>query len=102
MHYKTIYDVNDGFEVSTGGCREYALSRDDPESTVKLWIHEHTIIGPVLQVRTTCYLDIYGIELQFPSTSGDDSKSWVVISRGANRYVEELRYNDPDYSPECF
>ena len=30
---------------------------------------------------------------------GDGSKSWVVISRGSNRYVEELRYIDPDYSP---
>ena len=89
MHYKTIHDVNDGFEGSTGACREYTLSHEDPESEVQLWIHEHTRIGPVLQVKTTCYLDIYGIEVQVLSTSEEGSKSWIFISRGTNRYVEE-------------
>ena len=34
------------------------------------------------------------------STSGDVSISWVLISRGTNRFVEELQFYDPDYSPE--
>ena len=42
MHYKTGHNVNDGFEGSTGACREYTLSRDDPESEVQLWIKGHT------------------------------------------------------------
>ena len=69
-------------------------------SKAKHWILGHTTIVPVLQVKTTCYLDIYGMEIQIPSTSGDGSKSWVVKSRGSNRHVEELRYNDASYSPE--
>ena len=63
--------MNDHCEGSAGACREYTLSPDDPESEVKLWIHGHTRIGPVLQVKTTCFLDIYRIEIQIPSTSGD-------------------------------
>ena len=59
----------------------------------------HTKIGPVIQVKTTCRLDQYGIEVQVPSTSGDGSTSWV-LSRGSNRYVEELQFHDPEYSPE--
>ena len=103
MQDKTMHDVNNhGFEGCTGVCREYTLSRDDPESEVKLWIHGHTRIGLVLQVKTTCYLDIYGIEIPISSTSGDSSKYWVFITRCSNRYVEELRYNDPDYSLESF
>ena len=89
----------DGFEGSTRACREFSLSRDDPESEVKLWIHGRTRIGPVLQVKTTCYLDIYGVEIQISSTSGDGSKSWVVISGGSHSYVEELRLNVPDHHP---
>ena len=100
MPYRTIHDVNDGFDEWTAACREYTLPRDDPNSEIKLWIACHAKIGPILQVKTTCYLDIKGIESQIPSTSGNGSKSWVVISRGKNRYVEEIRDKDPDYSSE--
>ena len=53
----------------------------------------HTKIGPVLHVKTTCCLDKYGIETQRINILG-------YISRDTNHYVEELRYNDPDYSSE--
>ena len=43
---------------------------------------------PTMRIETICCLDIYGIESQIPSTMGDGSKSWVVISRGLNRHVE--------------
>ena len=88
MHYKTIHDVSDGCDGETAACREYTKSREDPESHIKTWIDCFTKIGPVLQVKTTCCLDIYGIEIQILSTSGDGSNSWVVKSRGQNRYVE--------------
>ena len=45
------------------------------------------------------YLDILGIEIQILSTTGNDRKSWVSMCRGKNRYVEELRLNDPDHNP---
>ena len=100
VHYKTIHNVDDGFARRTGACREYTLLREEPGSEIIAWIGGQTKFGPVLQVQTTCRLDIYGVETQVPSRSGDGSASWVIISRGSNRYVEELQYNGPDYSPE--
>ena len=97
MHYRAILDVNDSFDVRTAVFREYTFPRDEPNSEIKLWIECHTKID---QVKTTCYLDIYGIEIQIPSLSGNVSKSWIVISRGKNGYVIELRVKDPYHSPE--
>ena len=102
MYYRTIHDLDDGFGDTTAACRADTLPPDDPKSDIKLWIKSRTSTCPDLQVLTTCYLNIYGIEIQIPSTSGNGSNSWIFITRGANRYVEELRHNDPDYSPEIF
>ena len=68
MHYKTIHDLNDGFVGRTGAYPEDTLLREDPESEIIGWIDGHTKIGPVFQVKSTCYLDIYGIEIQILST----------------------------------
>ena len=57
-------------------------------------------IGPVLDVKTFCYPDKHGIEIQIPSTSRDNTSVWVAICRGPNRYVDELRYKNPESSPE--
>ena len=76
------------------------ITRDNPDSENKLWIKGNTEIGPVLEVKTTFHLDVYGIEILITSTSRNNTNSGVVISRGPNRYVDELRYTDPDYSPE--
>ena len=62
MHYKTIHDVNDGFGGKTGACSECTLPREDPDSELIAWIGGHTNIGPVLQVRTICCFDQYGVE----------------------------------------
>ena len=85
-----VHDVDDGFEGKTRACRECTKPREDPGSEVIAWIGGHAKIGPVLQVKTTCCLDICGIDIQKPSTSGDGSKYWVVASRGSNRNVAEL------------
>ena len=63
-------------------------------------IPRQTYIGPVLQVHITRCLDVSGIEIQILSTTGNNPKSWVVISRGNNRHVDELRLNHPDHNPE--
>ena len=91
MYHRTSDDVYDGFPNLTASCREFSLLRAHRASLVKLWIHEQTEIGPVLGVKTFCYLGKHGIEIQVPSTSGDNTNVWVVICRGPNRH--ELRYN---------
>ena len=66
-----------------------------PKSEHTAWIGGQTKIVPVLQVTVICCLDQYGIAIQAPSTSGQGSNCWIIISRGPNRHVEEL-YHDPD------
>ena len=75
-----------GFGDRAASCREYTLSRDDP----------------VLEDKTICHLNAHGIEILIPSTSGDSTNFWVVISRGPNHHVGHLRHNDPDSSPASF
>ena len=89
MRYRTIQDLNDGFRDRTGSCGEYTLPREP-------------LIGQILAVKTICHLDLYGIEMLIPSTSGNNTNLAVVTSRGPNRYVDESRYNDADYSQESF
>ena len=57
---------NDGFGDRTGSCRDFSLSRDDPRSEVELWTTGKTEIGPVLEVKTICHLDVHGIEIYKP------------------------------------
>ena len=102
MCYRTSDDMNDGFGNPTASCREFSLPRAHQDSVVTLWTQNYAEIGPVLEVNTFCHLDVHGIEIQIPSTSGDNTNVWVVISRGSNRYVDELRYKDPEYSPGNF
>ena len=43
--------------------------------------------------------DQFGIEIQVPPTPRDGSNSWIVISRGPNRYVDDS-WHDQDDSPD--
>ena len=91
QYFRTIQDVNDAFGGMKGSCRECTLPRDDQDSSQPIgWIRGHTKIGPVRQVRVPCCLDQLGNEIQVPSTSRDGSNSWIVISRGPIRYVEDF------------
>ena len=78
---------------------------DATSDSSKVWDQildtKYTEIGPVLDVKIICHPeDHHGLEIQISSTSGDNTNVWVVISRGPNRHVDELRYRDPDCSPE--
>ena len=63
QYFRTIQDVDDGFEGKTGSCREYTLRRDHQDCEFMDWIRGHTRIGPVRQVKIICCLDQYGIEI---------------------------------------
>ena len=78
---------------------EYTLPRDDQDSALVRWIRRHTKIGPARQVRATCCFDQCGIEIQVPSMSRNGSYSWIVISRGPNRHVDES-WNDQEDPPK--
>ena len=56
-------------------------------------------MGLVLEVKLICQHDVYGIEIQIPSTSGDKTNVWMVISRSRNRSVGELLYGESENLP---
>ena len=97
MNYRTGADVNDGFGNLIATYREHTLSQTHQDSVVKLWIQRFSEIGPVLDVKIICHRGRHGIEIQIPSTSGDNTHAWVIISRSPNRYVDDLRYRDREH-----
>ena len=96
MYYRTGEDVNDVYGNIIASCREYTLPRTHRDSDIKLWIQKLSEIGPFLDVKIICHPEGHlELEIQIPSTSGDR----VVISKGPNRYVDDLRYKDPKNAP---
>ena len=73
--------------LHTVACREYTLPRDDPASEPKGWIRENTRIGPILEVATSFQHFKFGVEVRVQSVNEDNSHSWVRISYGTVRYV---------------
>ena len=46
--------------------------------------------SPVLEVKVTYHLYQYGIKIRVKSVKNDGSQTWIVISRGTHKYVDEL------------
>ena len=82
------------FLLRTVACLEYTLLRDDPASEPKGWIQGNTRIGPILEVTTGFQHFKYGIEVRIQSVNEDNSQSWVRISYGTIRYVNNYIKDD--------
>ena len=90
-------------KFQTVACREYTLPRDDQASQPKRWIQGNMRIGPVLEVTTSFQHFKYGIETRIKSVNQDDSHSWVRISDGTVKYVNDSIEDDAEnlsYSQE--
>ena len=82
------------FLLRSVACREYTLPRDDPASEAKGWIQGNTRIGPILEVTTSFQHFKFGVEVRIQSMKEDNSQSWVRISYGTIRYVNNyIKYN---------
>ena len=88
--------MDDGFGNFIASCREYTFSRTHPDSEAKLWIFYYTETVLVLDVKVICHHNVHGIEIQVPSTSGDKTNVWFVMSRSSNRDVDELRQRESE------
>ena len=73
----------------TVACREYTLPRDDKASQPREWIRGNMRIGPGLEVTTSFQHFKYGIEIRIESVNKDNSHSWVRISDGTVKYVND-------------
>ena len=98
MYYRISDNMNDGVGHPKASCREYTKSRTHQDSVTQPWIKSHTEIGLIRDVKIMWPLDNHDIEIQSPSTTGDNNNYWTDIFRDLNRYVDELRYKDPEYS----
>ena len=67
LSYKTRLDEDDGFGQLIPLCREFSLSRVNPQSRAFAAILVETIIGPVIDVQIVKILDQYGLEIATPS-----------------------------------
>ena len=82
--------------LHTVACREYTLPRDDPASEPKGWIQGNVRIRLVLEVTTSFQHFKYGIEIRIKSVNQDDSHSWVRISYGTVKYVNDSIEDDTE------
>ena len=80
----------------TVACREYTLPRDDQASQPKGWIRGNMRIGPVLEITTSFQHLKNGIEIRIKSMNEDDSHSWVRISNGTVKYVNDSIEDDTE------
>ena len=84
--------------LHTIACREYTLPRDDQASQPKGWIRENTRIGPFFEVTTSFQHFKFGIEVRIQSVNEDNSHSWVTISYGTVRYVNNyIKYDTQNF-----
>ena len=51
-------------------------------------------IGPVLNIGIARILDVYGIEVQIQSLSDPRFSTWILISRGHERFVNFLHLHN--------
>ena len=100
LRCRTSDDVKDGFGNRTGSCRECTLLRTHQNSVVKLRIKKDTQRSDqFLKSRLSVTLTFMESKFRSPLHLEMTPMFWVVISRGSNRYVDPLRYKDPEYSP---
>ena len=112
LSYQTIPYVDDGFGDRTSSSplppplapppsmqRIHTLLREGKNSRIYATIPGKTRIGPALQDHITQYFVINGIGNQIPTPTTKERTSWVLKSRGKNRYVKELHFNHPDHNP---
>ena len=80
--------------LHTIACREYTLPQDYPASEPKGWIRGNTRIGPILEVTTSFQHFKFGVEVRIQSVNEDNSQSWVRISYGTVRHVNNyIKYD---------
>ena len=72
------------------------LSRSGKRSTIYCTIPGEKKIGPVIEIKIVGTLGIHGIDVSVPSTRDPTQTCWVLISRGKNRFVNQME--DPDVS----
>ena len=94
--YLVTKDTGNLRQFRSVACRESTIPRDDPASEAKRWIQGNVRIGPVLEVTTSFQHFKYGIEIRIWSVNQDNSLSWVRISYGTVKYMNDSIEDDTE------
>ena len=95
-HYVTTTLEDDGWRKRTSMCKEYTAPRNREDSRPYASIDAEQEIGPVLNMRIATVIDVLGIEVQVPSLFSPGYPVWILISRGHERFVNEIHRHNSD------
>ena len=70
--------------------------RNQEDSRPYASIDANQEIGPVLNIGIATVLDVPGIEVQVPSLSTPERSTWILISGGYERLVNEIHRHNPE------
>ena len=70
-------------------CKEYTAPRK-PHASID------AEMGPVLNIEIDTLIDVLGIEGQAPSLSSPGYSVWILMSRGHERFVNEIHRHNSD------
>ena len=99
MMCKTRLDEDDGKRQLVPSSREYIHSRANPQSRVFAAIPGRTVIGPVLKVQIVKIIGQRGFEIAIPSPHNHETTTHVMITRGTNRFVDEVHEHKVEFRP---
>ena len=92
--YFVTKDTGDFRQFQPVACCENTFPRDDPASEPKGWIRGNTRIGPTWKSQRACSTSNSEFEVRIQSVNKDNSQSWVRISYGTVRYVNNyIKYD---------
>ena len=77
-------------------CKEYTAPRNGEDSKPCASIDADQDIGPVLNIGIATVMDVPGIEVQVLSPSSPGHSVWFLISRGHERFVNEIHRHNSD------
>ena len=77
-------------------CKKYTAPGNREDSKPHTSIDAEKEICPVLNFEISRIVDVLGIEVQVPSLSSPGYSVWILISRGHERYVNEIHRHNSD------
>ena len=95
-HYVTTTLEDDGWGKLTSMCKDYTAPRNREDSRPYASIDAEQEIGPVSDIEIATIIDVLGIEVQVPSLSSPGYSVWILLSRGHERFVNEIRRHNSD------
>ena len=87
---------DDARDKRTSMCKEYTAPRNREDSKPYASIDAEKEIGPVLNIEIATIIDVPGIEVQVPSLTSPRYSVWIFISRGHERFVNEIHRHNSD------